>query len=248
MDYAKLEKLDYSELKDISSRMYLKHTRSKKDCLEKIIEAFKEYENYKKSKIDKYKKGKQLGLKGKEGIVYSVKTKNGREYAMKTFKKSKSSKTLLTEMELQKLASKYGISPKIIDHDTVTKYIVMEKLDIRFIDTVKKQKGKLTKIQQNQILEIIKKLDNCKVLHNDPNPLNFMFKDNKLYIIDYGFAKKIDEKLIKKYNTNTPNRKFMLPGFLLKMREIFPNARYNILIKELTQDEKELYGFKKITE
>jgi hypothetical protein len=40
----------------------------------------------------------------------------------------------------------------------------------------------------------------------------------------------------------------MLPGFLLKMREIFPNARYNILIKELTQDEKELYGFKKITE
>ena len=40
--------------------------RTKAAVIEQITEAFKEYEKYKKSKLDKYKRGKQLGEKGKE--------------------------------------------------------------------------------------------------------------------------------------------------------------------------------------
>ena len=58
-------------------------------------------------------------------------------------------------------------------------------------------------------------LDKINIFHGDPNPANFMIKDGKLYIIDYGFAKIIDKKLYKKLRTNTPNNKFMILGFII---------------------------------
>ena len=57
-------------------------------------------------KDNKYNIIKQIGNVGKEGITYLVKRNNdGSEFAMKTFKKTKSSKNILIESELQNIAS-----------------------------------------------------------------------------------------------------------------------------------------------
>ena len=163
-----------------------------------MLKCFKEYEKYKKEKVDKYVKIKQLGEKGKEGTTFLVKTIDGNEYAMKTFKKTKSSDRLRKEAYLQEKASEFNITPKIIEIDTISKYIVMEKLDEHLIDKMKKQDGNLTENQQKQIIKIFKFLDKAKVFHADSNILNYMFKGKKLYIIDFGMSQLIDEKLIKK--------------------------------------------------
>lgn len=243
MDFTILDTYSYTDLKNMSSRMELPSQKTKQDYIKSITEAFREYEEYKKNKIDKYTKIRQLGSAGKEGTTYLVKTKKGKEYAMKTFKKHKSSDTLVKEMELQKIASKHGISPKIIDYDTVSKYIVMEKMDENLFDVMIKNKGKLSTNHQQQLIQIFQKLDNAFILHNDPNPLNFMLKEDKIYIIDFGFAKKIDSALIKKFKTDTPNMKFMVLGFLLKMRDLQCDAKYKVLEKHLSTEDKETFGF-----
>jgi len=60
-----------------------------------------------------------------------------------------------------------------------------------------------------------------------------MMKGNNMYMIDFGFARKIDDKLIRKYETNQPNQKFMILGLILKLKEIYqdynPNIEYKIL-------------------
>ena len=242
MDYEKIKNLSYTELKNIASRMYLPKSKSKDECIKNIIDAFKEYEQHKKKNIDKYTRMEQLGLPGKEGIVYKVVTKGKKEYAMKTFKLTKSSKTIRLEAETQKVAAKCGISPKVISVDTVDNNIVMEKLDKTLLESIIDKNGKITKVVQEAILDIILELDKCGIFHGDPNPLNFMFdKKGKLYIIDFGYAKHIDEKLKKKLNTSQPNRVYMLPGIILKLRELFPDASYKTLMKPLSESEKEMY-------
>ena len=180
-----------------------------------IIYAFKEYEEYKRTKVDCYKIIKQLGDKGKEGVTYLVVDNKGKEYAMKTFKKNKSSRILKHEVNMQDRASKAGIAPIIIDVNTVGKTIVMEKMDCHLIE--RRKSKKLTIKQQQNIIVIYKKLDQVGVFHGDSNILNYMYKGNKLYIIDYGFSKIITTTLIKKLGTNTPNLTIMTLGMILKL-------------------------------
>ena len=75
----------------------------------------------------KYVSHVQLGAKGKEARTFLVTDKFGCEYAMKTFRKNKSSSKILEEVTLQRRCSDMKISPKIIDFSTDGKYIVMEK-------------------------------------------------------------------------------------------------------------------------
>ena len=64
-----------------------------------------------------------------------------------------------------------------------------------------------------------------------------MTKGSTMYIIDFGFAKPIDDKLVKKYETNSPNIKFMILGLMLKLKEIYrdhnPDIEYKIFTKTL---------------
>ena len=78
--------------------------KKKNQLIDNILVCFKKYEDYKKEKLDKYKKLEQLGNTGKEGVTYLVKTNGGRYFAMKTFKKTKSSERLKQEAELQQIA------------------------------------------------------------------------------------------------------------------------------------------------
>ncbi|MCP3686725.1 MAG: hypothetical protein GY861_29150, partial [bacterium] len=129
----------YTELKVMANELHVPIRRSKIELIKEISQAFKEYETYKKDKLDRYTRIRLLG-NGKEGTTYLVET-NGKEYAMKTFRKQKSSNTLRKEAELQNMAAEMGVSPRVVDVDTVSKYIVMEKLDRHLYDVLKKNKG-----------------------------------------------------------------------------------------------------------
>jgi len=239
MDYSSLQQLSFTDLKKMAREMGLKTRRSKIEYIQDIQQAFKEYEEYKTDKIDKYTRIRQLGNKGKEGTTYLVRDKKDREFAMKTFRKTKATSTLKLEYALQKKAAKAGIAPRVVEYDTVSKYIVMEKMDHHLIDDMKKQKGCLRRNQQLQIIEIFRQLDKVGVFHADSNILNYMMKNNKIYIIDFGFAKEITPRLCKKLGTTCPNVKIMTLGFILKLKELrCPPSSWKHLKKYISEEEK----------
>ena len=162
---------------------------------------------------------------------------------MKTFRKQKSSEKLRQEVKLQQLASTADISPKIIDVDTVSKYIVMDKMDKHLVDVLNKQNGILNRVQQKQLINIYKKLDDVGVFHSDANLLNYMFKGKQLYIIDFGMAKEITNQLVRKLGTTTPNLHIMTLGLILKLKELnCPETSYNYLSKFLSEEQKEKFN------
>jgi tRNA A-37 threonylcarbamoyl transferase component Bud32 len=178
-------------------------------------------ENSKKYNRDiEYIKIKQIGNKGKDGVTYLVKTKNNRKYAMKTFKNSKSSNRIKREADIQRLCSEYNIAPAVYNVNLNKKYIVMEQMDKHLLDIIDHQKGNLNKVQQNNIISIYKKLDKIGVFHGDSNMMNYMLKDKKIYMIDYGMSKIITPNLCKELGTDKPNMKLMLLGFILKLKEL----------------------------
>ena len=233
-----LSTYSYSDLREMTQEMGLPIRRSKEKLIEGITESFKEYESYKKNKLDRYERLSQLGEKGKEGTTYLVQDTDGSQYAMKTFRKQKSSTTLRKEAELQGLAAEAGISPRVIDTDTVSKYIVMEKLDRHLYESLK-SKGFLSQTHQKQIIGIYKKLDKVGVFHGDANLMNYMFKGRHLYIIDFGMAKEITNGLIHKLGTSTPNLNIMTLGLVLKLKEIgMQKESYSYLAKHLSEEQR----------
>lgn len=245
MDYSKLKLLNISELTSIAKQMDIyDDTRSresrnsdrfKSTLIRRIAKGLREYEEYKQEKIDKYKKLERIGGDGKEGKTFVVKNRRGHKYAMKTFPKSKSSKTLKRELEFQQRASKHGLSPKIRDYDTVSKYIVMDLLDKNLLEILQEQNGVLTLTQQKHIINLFKGLDKINIFHRDPNPLNIMTKNGNWYIIDYGFAVEITDKLKKKYDSEDLNLHFMTTGLLLKLKELCAEASFSYMEQCLTK-------------
>ena len=212
---------------------------SKNELISEIMKRFTIYKDYKKK--EKYTIKEQLGSTGKEGKTYLVVDKKGNEYAMKQFNPNKSSNNIKKEVEFGKLASKYGISPKIIDVNYSQKYIIMEKLDRTFFDVYKEKKGIISNDLQHNIVKVVNLLDKIGIFHGDPNPANFMIKNGRVYIIDFGFSKKINEDLIKQYGKN-PNNTFMILGLLLKLKETFGDIPKNeILLKEISDRQKGVF-------
>jgi tRNA A-37 threonylcarbamoyl transferase component Bud32 len=167
-----------------------------------------------------YTKIKQLGNKGKEGTTYLVNTQDNKEYAMKTFKPRKSSKNIIKEAELQRIASKHGICPSVIDVNTEKKFIVMDKMEKHLLEVIIEQNWILTVQQQKQIYSLFERLDEAEVFHGDANLLNYMCKGSRIYMIDFGMSKHINSSLIKKHNTATPNQILMTIGLILKLKEM----------------------------
>lgn len=236
-------------LKDISSSSIqkilnkidpeLKLHRSKEKNIELLITKLKE-----ENELDrKYIKYEQLGLEGKDGICYAViNTKTGKRYAMKTFRRGKTNSKLKEEYYIQKLASKAKIAPKIYDFSDGSgsnkeKYIVMERMENHLF----RNKMIPTKSQQNEILSLFKKLDKAKIFYGDPNVLNFMVKNKKIYIIDYGFSKIIDKKFIEKHGEN-PNFRIMTINLILTLIEKnCPSKGYKYLLRNVDEKDKIKY-------
>jgi tRNA A-37 threonylcarbamoyl transferase component Bud32 len=241
-----------NELYDIAKSLGIeKYTTLRKDQLrEKIISRLSgtastskpsspKEEVYKRVSSNRYKVYNQIGNTGKDAKTYLVKDKYNNEYAMKTFKKSKSGKKIAEEVALQKICSDAGISPKVVDYDTESKFIVMEKMEGHLFDVINEQRGVLTKEQQEQVIRIFKTLDKAGVFHGDSNLMNYMYRGDRLYIIDFGYAKQIDESQIKKLGTRNPNMEIMLLGFILKLRELkCPAGSYKTLVKYLSPQKR----------
>jgi predicted Ser/Thr protein kinase len=230
MDYSSLNNCNFSELKKMAKNMGLNSKKSKSDYIFDIQIAFKEYDNYKKNKIDKYTRTKQIGNKRKKSIIYEVTDNKNNIFIMKTFKKNKPSNQLKLEYNIQKKASLFDIAPKVIEYDSISKYIVMEKMDEHLLDVIQLQ-GTLTQHQQLRILEIFKVLDNIGIFHCNPGINNYMIKDNKIYIIDFGSAVEINSKLIK---TNTPNSQIMTIELINTLNKLkIPSSSWKYLKKIL---------------
>ena len=169
-------------------------------------------ENKEKFENINFKDSEILGQPGKEGTTYLVNI-DGKEYAVKTFRKNKSINKLKKEAEFQRMGALVGVSPKVYYVSTKNKYIVMDKLDTRLKDYLENNNYEVVPDHINKRLdEIFNKLDEIRVLHNDGNILNFMLdKNEKVYIIDYGFAKKISANMLKK--TGSPNLNYTKKSF-----------------------------------
>jgi tRNA A-37 threonylcarbamoyl transferase component Bud32 len=189
-----------------------------------------------------YTKVEQLGEKGKEARTFLVTNKFNCEYAMKTFRKNKSSEKIAEEVRLQRICSDGGISPRVVDYDTEQKFIVMEKMECHLVQLVQVSNGLLAEGFQQQLVRLFKKLDKLKVFHGDANILNYMVCCNKIFIIDFGYAKPIDEQLAKKLGTHNPNMELMLLGFILKLKDMKAvPASYSELKKHLSPEKRKQY-------
>ncbi len=225
-----LEELDTQSLKTIAQKFKVSHRGDKNTVIHNIYDRYCDIKKY-----ISYTYIKQLGHEGKDGRTFLALNDQNQQVAIKIFRKNKKSAAIEREVKLQKIAAEYGISPKILDYDGDGKYIVMEKLDINLYDCFRKQNGQLTTSQQKSIIALFHKLDQCKVFHGDPNPLNFMKKDKKWYVIDFGFAKPINKNTIVRYG-ETPNIKFMPFGFLLKLRGVHKDAKLEYIESFCTKD------------
>ena len=237
-----LDNKNLQELKLICTKLEIKcKCASSKDRIKKDIITFLNKDENSFKKI--YQAHEQIGNIGKEGIVYIIKDQNDKEFAMKQFKKTKSSKKLEIEFDIQKQASKFNICPQVYDVNIIEKYIIMEKMDNHLIDIMKLQNGNLTQKQQLDIIKIYQTLDKAKVFHGDSNILNYMYKNKKLYIIDFGMSSAVDDKLIKKLKTDTPNFTIMTIGMIIKLKELkCPDHSYKYLLKFVSDENKFKYS------
>jgi len=229
MDYSEINEMKTKELHELMDDLGLKHRRKKSDMMIDILE----------EKDKRYVRGKQLGEKGKDAITYEVKV-NGKKYALKQYKPRKSGSKIIQEAEMQKDLACEGICPKIIDVDTERKYIVMEKLDKHLVDITREKS--ISQKHQKQLMKIYKKMDEIGVFHGDANPLNYMTKGQKLYVIDFGMSKPITKSLCKKLGTEYPNSDIMTLGMILKFKSMnYPPDSYDVLIDSLSDEQREKF-------
>ena len=159
---------------------------------------------------DDFKVIRQMGDDGAQGVVSLVEFPNGLRAAMKQFKKTKSSARIKIEAELQQEAADAGISPDVMHVDLEKKRIFMEPMSRRIVDVVQGS----SEIFSKDLREIMETLDNINILHNDGNALNLMLDDSdNLKIIDFGLAKRINDKIRRQWN-GEPNIRVTL--FMLR--------------------------------
>jgi len=219
-----LHGLDSDDLKDIARKFNISLTPSGKTAL--IQRIYNRYCDIKK--YISYTYVKQLGHEGKDGRTFLALDEHNHEVAIKIFRKHKNSHSIEREAKLQSIAAEKGIAPKVLHYDGEGKFIVMEKLDVNLFDCFKKQNGQLTRSQQKWIIKLFKKLDECKVFHGDPNPLNFMKKGNKWFIIDFGFSKLMNRTNRLRYG-DTPNMTYMPLGLKMKLRKVYEHCELEII-------------------
>lgn len=144
---------------------------------------------------DEYNIIKKIGA-GSFGEVYMVKNKNNEDRAIKV-ESIKSNPMIIEEYKIYKYFEKRKISniPKYYNlYETPEYYIMeMELLD-KNLDSLFKINHKFTistvlKLAVS-IINILSQIHSSCFLHRDIKPSNFMIKDNNIYIIDFGLAKK----------------------------------------------------------
>ena len=173
------------------------------------------------------------GKKGKEGTTFRA-----GEYAVKLFKKKKSSTKLAKEADLQSTAADYGVAPVVHFVSTTEKFIIMDALEETIVDKGRREKWtSLPAEYRAQLYALCKRLDTAGVVQNDGNPLNLMLDGNgRLFIIDYGFAMKIDRKVHKERGPQ-PNVNLTLWSFSRRLGQYrFVNDLRKNIVDEYMED------------
>ena len=219
MNYQNISDFSISELKKIALKLNVDVGGNTKLKMIEIILDQKDYN---------YERIKKLGDKGKDAIAYLIIDRiTDDDFVIKQFRKNKKKSLILEEANIQNEMSKFGISPYIVDVDLERRYIVMQRMTSHLIDLTNKS---ISISLQKQLLKLLQKMDEKLIFHNDPNPLNFMIKRGKLFVIDFGMSVRIDEKLIKKIGTSKPNVELGLLAIILKLKSIeFPISSYSYL-------------------
>jgi predicted Ser/Thr protein kinase len=169
--------------------------------------------------------------KDKNSSVWNITDVNKNTYILKKIHK-KNIYDVYTEINFQNITSSYDISPTIFSCFFKKKSFVMEKLDNDLLYFLKKNNFVIPLKIQKRIVEIFRKLDTLRIFHGDSNLHNFMFKNNQLYIIDYGMSEKIDENFIKKNKTENPNMDLMGSVLILKLKKLGVKPKYYKYILE----------------
>lgn len=171
--------------------------------------------------------------KGKDGTV-SYHKRGRKDVVTKTFRKNKNRDSIDQEVYFMKKAYRLGVSPKVYEIGMDDKpYIVMDDLGKTLVEYINKT-GKLSLTHQRQIISILEILDENCIFHGDISPLNFMTgkEDSRLYIIDFGMAKKMDKEFIAQHGDNA-NVKLGITVFILKIREQHPTFMPELLLKKV---------------
>jgi tRNA A-37 threonylcarbamoyl transferase component Bud32 len=219
----KKEKKEKKEKEEYESDKKKKETQLVKDNKEKD----------KKERFNNNDKNlKQIGHEGKDAFVYEITDFNGNKHAMKKYKKEVKSVNIKKEIGFLEKLRDSNITPKVIYSNVKEKYIIMEMFDKTLFDEIN-EKGKISQKTQKDILKIHDKLDNLGVFHGDPSPLNLMFKENELKVIDFGFSRDITPELKNELNSERPNYEITTLGLVLKIKDKVGKENISILINSL---------------
>lgn len=144
---------------------------------------------------------RQLGQDGAQGVVSLVEFPNGLRAAMKQFKPTKSSARIQQEADFQAKAAEADIAPEVMHVDLEKKRIFMEPMRVRIVDVLEHGHKRF----RQDLLDLMRKLDDIDILHNDGNALNLMLNEfDELRLVDFGLSKKITPAIAKKWD-HEPN-------------------------------------------
>lgn len=97
------------------------------------------------------------------------------------------------EVELQKIASSYGFSPRVLSHNKLedSSFIMMEDLEAECLaDVYGENPDNIPLWIWDEIRSMVTALFNQEgIEYVDITPYNFIEKDNRIYMIDFGDAK-----------------------------------------------------------
>jgi len=97
------------------------------------------------------------------------------------------------EVELQKIASSYGFSPRVLSHNKLddSSFIMMEDLEAECLaDVYGENPDNIPLWIWDEIRSMVTALfDQEGIEYVDITPYNFIEKDNRIYMIDFGDAK-----------------------------------------------------------
>jgi tRNA A-37 threonylcarbamoyl transferase component Bud32 len=96
-----------------------------------------------------------------------------------------------TEVALQRIGAEYGVSPEILGTDDET-YITMEDVgQMNIADMYGEKIEDIPETLKRDIWNILWTLYSCaNIEYIDVTPYNFIEKDGRVWVIDYGHAKK----------------------------------------------------------
>jgi Kae1-associated kinase Bud32 len=173
---------------------------------------------------------------GAEAIIYQDKEKITKLRTSKSYRlpildnKLRKSRTKAEAKIINKLQSIIPV-PKIIETDN------LEKIEMEFLDGKKLSKH-LEQLNWKELMkqlgETLTKLHNQDLIHGDLTTSNMIFKDDLVYLIDFGLgfhSHKIEDKAVDLH--------LLKQALDAKHFSIFPEA-YNIILKNYKANQHDL--------